>query len=66
MLTFTFGKTPAGAPMGLIESQEPVDAVRLMRALKHAFPEVWRQVNLEIDIVAPAIDTKRLIEANGS
>lgn len=67
MLKLMFGVDATKVPTVVIESQEAVDAVRLMRGLKQAFPDQWRQVSMELVLPdGPTLNTKRLMEANGN
>lgn len=66
MLQFNLGKDQAGNPVVVGTVQDAIKAVDLMRAMKRAFPDHWKQVNMELFVPnAPDVDTKRLVEANG-
>lgn len=66
MLQFRFGKNEAGYPVTLVTQQEPMDALKLLRAMKNAFPEVWAQVNLEIVVPQKGANgVNRILDAEG-
>lgn len=60
MLEFRCGKNQKGQPVLLVQSQEAIDPVEVLRALKQALPELWQKVHLEM-VVPKANGVNRIL-----
>ncbi len=68
MIQYQFGATESGHPIAVVHISENSDPIKMLRAMKQAFPALWQQVNLEIVVAQeqPRVNgVNRILNAEG-